>query len=499
MKSRILSLASDTLVYGIFILVGRFLTFLLTPFYTNFLSVEEVGDVGNFFSLIAFMNVIYSIGMDTAYFRFYSHSDQTQSRTAFTFAYLSILVVSLFATIVLLVLSQQIAPTLTQLGERNTIVQLAILIPLTDTLMVVPYAYLRMTRQVWKFSVVRFLLILIAVGLNILFVVVLRYGIIGVFIAQLIANCIGLVVLVPIIYRQFGWQFDSQLFRNMLKFGLPTIPATFSGIVLQVVDRPILKYLTNSNEVGIYMVNYRLAIPMMLFVAMFDYAWRPFYLSHYESSDAKRLFSRILTYFVFASAVVFLFVGFFMDFIVRLPFFGGKFIEPTYWQGMDIIPIVMLGYIFNGFYINFTAGINIQKVTKYLPVSIGIGAIVNVLFNFISIPILGYRGAAWATFFAYLASAGIVYYYSHRVYPIEFQWKKIFSIGLSMLVIYFVFYGSTNELGLLPKFLIRLCGLVIFPIILFVTKVFDIKEISQIKRLFRFTKKEPRKDNAQSF
>lgn len=484
MKSRILTLASDTLVYGIFIIVGRFLTFMLTPFYTNFLSVEEVGDVGNFFSLIAFMNVIYSIGMDTAYFRFYSQTDQAQSKTAFSFAYLTILVISSLATVVLLVLSRQIAPLLTQLPRSNTIVQLAVLIPLTDTLMVVPYAYLRMTRQVWKFSLVRFVLILIAVGLNILFVVVWRYGIVGVFVAQLVANCIGLIILLPIIFQQFGGRFDSKLLRDMLKFGLPTLPATFSGIVLQVVDRPILKYLTDATQVGIYMVNYRLAIPMMLFVAMYDYAWRPFYLSHYESSDAKQLFSRILTYFFIVSAVVFLCVGFFMDFVVRLPFFGGKFIEPSYWQGMDIIPIVMLGYIFNGFYINFTAGINIQKVTKYLPLSIGVGAIINVLINFISIPLLGYRGAAWATLLAYLASAGMVYYYSQRVYPIDYQWKKIISVASLMLIIYFVFHGLTTDLALLLRLLIRAGGLMLFLIILFVIKVFEPREISLLKGFF---------------
>ncbi len=489
MKSRILTLAGDTLVYGIFIIVGRFLTFMLTPFYTNFLSVEEVGDVGNFFSLIAFMNVIYSVGMDTAYFRFYSQTDQTQSRTAFTFAYLTILIASLLATIILLIVSHQIAPVLTQLPNNNTIVQLAILIPFTDTLMVVPYAYLRMTRQVWKFSVIRFILILIAVGLNILFVVILRYGIVGVFVAQLVANCMGLIILLPIIFLQFGGRFDSKLFRDMLKFGLPTVPATFSGIVLQVVDRPILKYLTDATQVGIYMVNYRLAIPMMLFVAMYDYAWRPFYLSHYESSDAKQLFSRILTYFFIASAVVFLCVGFFMDFVVRLPFFGGKFIEPSYWQGMDIIPIVMLGYIFNGFYINFTAGINIQKVTKYLPLSIGIGAIVNVFINFISIPILGYRGAAWATLLAYLASATMVYYYSQRVYPVRYQWKKIAMVGSSMLLIYFVFYSITTDFGLLPKFLIRFGGIVLFLIMLFVMKVFEFREISLLKGFLPFGEK----------
>ncbi|MGB9913715.1 MAG: hypothetical protein ACPLRO_10150, partial [Candidatus Kapaibacteriota bacterium] len=86
MKSRILSLFGDTLIYGIFIIVGRFLTFLLTPFYTNFLTVEEVGDVGNFFALIAFVNVIYSFGMDAAFFRFYNKDNEAQGKMAFTYS-----------------------------------------------------------------------------------------------------------------------------------------------------------------------------------------------------------------------------------------------------------------------------------------------------------------------------------------------------------------------------------------------------------------------------
>ncbi|ROL57577.1 hypothetical protein D9V87_09170, partial [Bacteroidetes/Chlorobi group bacterium MS-B_bin-24] len=287
MKSRILTLAGDTLTYGIFILIGRFLTFLLTPFYTNYLSVEEVGDVGNFFALIAFVNVIYAFGMDLSYFRFYSQSNFQQSKIAFTYSYLTILTISFFVSVALWILSPSYARYLTNLPDQVFLVRLAVLVPLTDCLMVIPYAYLRMTRQVAKFSLIRFSLIVIAVALNIWFVVVMKTGIKGVFYAQLIANVVGVLLFIPIIAKHLTFSLDSKLFKDMLKFGLPTIPATFSGIILQVVDRPILKFLTDSNQVGIYMVNYRLAIPMMLFVAMYDYAWRPFYLSNFESKMPK--------------------------------------------------------------------------------------------------------------------------------------------------------------------------------------------------------------------
>ncbi|MFN3306351.1 MAG: lipopolysaccharide biosynthesis protein, partial [Candidatus Kapaibacteriota bacterium] len=331
MKSRVISLAGDTFTYGIFILVGRFLTFLLTPFYTNYLTVEEVGDVGNIFALIAFVNVIYSFGMDAAFFRFYSKDNLEQSRLAFTYSYLTIFSISVVFTLALFFSTNSIARYLTNLPNAQSIVKLATLVPLTDCLMVVPYAFLRITRQVWKFSIIRFALIVVAVAFNIYFVVVLRIGIIGVFYAQLIANFVGVAVFIPIIFKLFLFRWNFQLFKEMFKYGFPTVPATFSGIILQVVDRPILRYFTDTQQVGIYMVNYRLSIPMMLFVAMYDYAWRPFYLTHYQSEDAKDLFARIFKYFVYFSGCIFLANGFFIEYIIRLPFFGGKFIEPTYW------------------------------------------------------------------------------------------------------------------------------------------------------------------------
>lgn len=484
MKSRILSLASDTLIYGIFILIGRFLTFLLTPFYTNFLTVEEVGDIGNIFSLIAFANVIYTFGMDTAYFRFYSKSDENESRLAFTNAYLLIIVVSTLSTLCLFGFKSQITPLLSNSPNASQVADYAFLIPLTDTLMVVPYAYLRMKRKALIFSLIRFVLIVIAVALNIYFVVIVRSGIVGVFWAQLIANIFGICILLPIIIRQFTFTIRFELFKDMLKFGLPTIPATFSGIILQVVDRPILKYLTNSQEVGMYMVNYRLAIPMMLFVAMYDFAWRPFYLSHYDSDDAKELFSRIFTYFIVVSAFVFLIAGFYIDYLVRLPFFGGRFIDQRYWSGMDIIPIVMLGYFFNGIYINFTAGINIQKVTKFLPISIAVAAFVNILANFSLIPFFGFRGAAWATLIAYFVSAMAVYYFSKRVYPIRYNWRKVMIVFCLMLLFYFIATQITWSMNLFNSFIIRTFFILIFAISLILSNVLKKEEFLTLRKIF---------------
>jgi O-antigen/teichoic acid export membrane protein len=200
--------------------------------------------------------------------------------------------------------------------------------------------------------------------------------------------------------------------------------------MIQVVDRPILRSLTNDATVGVYQANYRLGIFMMLIVSMYDYAWRPFFLATAQEPDAKRIFSRILTYFVLAGTGIILVLSFFMKEIVAIRFFGRTLIHPDYWSGLPIVPVVLFGYLFLGIYNNLIAGIYIEKKTQYLPAITIAGAVVNVGVNYLLIPSMGMMGAAIATLAAYAVIAGALYVVVQRFYPVTYEWKRI---GLILL------------------------------------------------------------------
>ena len=403
--SRIKSLASDTLIYGVFTIVARFLTFMLTPLYTNYLTMVEFADIQYIFVILAVINIVYGFGMDSSYFRFYEKGSEEQSNKVFTLSYLSIVLISGTISILIIIFSKPIAPVITELQNGQKLIMMAAMVPFLDALMIIPYAYLRMTRQAKKFAMTKFFLVIIAVILNFVFVVFMRWGIEGILYAQIIANGVGALIFVKIIFTKIKFKFDFILLKDMLKFGIPTLPAMLSGMILQVGDRWILKPLTDSVQFALYQCNHKLGIPMILFVSVFEYAWKPFYLSHYKDPDAKKLYARILTYFTFIAAGVFLVTSMFMEFIVQMPFIGGKFINPDYWSGMGIIPVILLSFYFNGVYNNFACGFHIEKKTQYLPAAIGIGAIVNVAMNFTLIPVIGYWGAAWATLAAYFVNS----------------------------------------------------------------------------------------------
>jgi O-antigen/teichoic acid export membrane protein len=234
-----------------------------------------------------------------------------------------------------------------------------------------------------------------------------------------------------------------------------------------------------------YSVSYRLGIPMMIFVSVFEYAWKPFYLSNYEAPDAKRMFARVFTYFTMVSAGIFLIASFFVNYLTALPFIGGKFINPIYQQAFGIIPIILVSYYFNGVFTNFAAGIHIQKKTQFLPLSIGIAAIVNIVMNLVLIPIFGYWGAAWATLGAYFSSAVLLYRYTMKIYPITYEWKRIFILIGTTAIIYTVCTFITDNLDMMSAFIVKLISIFAFVGLLILSGFFNLSEMVIIKRFFR--------------
>ena len=491
MKNKIKSLAGDTVIYGLSSIFGRFLSFILTPVYTNYLETSQYDFVIYSFSIVALLNVIYSFGMETAYFRFYNFDNKEQSKKAFSSAYIFINSISLIITIFLIAFSDFFGELMASPNVENVglLFSLAVLMPFIDALTYIPYGYLRMSRQAKKFAITKFLIIFITVAFNFIFLIPMGYQADGVFIAQVIGSSFAFLYFIPILKNNLSFKIDFNLMNQMLKFGMPTIPAAISGIILQVADRPILKELTNSDlAITTYQVNYRLGIPMMIFVTVFEYAWKPFYLGNYQEKDSKELYARILTYFTLISSLIFLFFSFFMEYFVQVPFIGGKLINPKYWDGLHIIPIILLAYFFNGLFTNFSAGFLIEKKTNYFPIAVGGAAIINIISNFILIPIMGYEGAAWATLIAYIFSAAVLYYYSLKIYPIKYEWGRILLIVSLACLVFFASTYVKIEVLLLEIF-IKIALIKIYIISLFLLGFFNKEELKFITNFFKFKRK----------
>ncbi|HNW43549.1 MAG TPA: oligosaccharide flippase family protein [Elusimicrobiales bacterium] len=420
------ALGKESLIYGLSTVGARLLNFLLMPFYTHCLLPAEYGVVATVFSYIAFLNILYQYGMDQAYMRHYAHREK-----AFSTAYSCVLVTSLAFSLAL-----ALAPGFwAQLGgigaQRGNLVLYAAAILFLDSINVLPFADLRMAHKPFYFAGVRMASITLNVALNIIFLTRLHMGIEGVFLANLISSLFS-VAAVP---KRFTFTFDPELFRKLVDYSLPLLPAGLGAMAVQVIDRPILLRLSGEAAVGIYQANYRLGIFMVLLVSMFDQAWRPFFLERADKPGGPAVFARVLTYFTLALVWIGMAFSFFIGDLARLHVAGRALIHESYWSGLSIVPVVMFAYLVNGIYVNLLAPIIIAKKTKVIMLATLSGALVNLAANFILIPLFGIYGPPWAAFAAYCVMALTVYYYGRRYFPVPYELRRLGAIAVLALAL----------------------------------------------------------------
>jgi len=481
MFNKLVRLGKETAIYGLSSIVGRLMNFLLAPFYTNVLLTSENGIVAYVYAYIAFAYVVYCYGFEIAYMRFVSTLEIGDREENFSTPFLSLLVSSVAVSSIIHCSASTIAAWIGIPANNTVLIQYAAWILCFDTLAVVPFASLRMDQRPKTFAALKLFNISTTVVLNVVLILVFHMRAEGVLLANLIASIVTFVITFVVVRSRFRLSFSTPLFRELLRFGLPLIPSGLAGMALQIVDRPIVKALTNNSTLGIYQLNYRLGIAMMLIVGMFDYAWRPFFLTNAREPDAKSLFSKVFTYFVLIMLLMFLTVSFFVEDLVRIEIFGKHFFHPDYWVGVPIVPWVLLGYVFNGAYVVFIAGAYLEKKTKFLPFITGLGALVNVVVNFLLIPSMGIMGAALATLAAYAIMAIAMYFASQKFYEIEYEWGKVAGIALAAFIV-FVSFRILHPVPLaFHGMLIKLGLLIVFMGMLPVFKVFSKSDVAVVR------------------
>lgn len=295
-----------------------------------------------------------------------------------------------------------------------------------------------------------------------------------------------LILLLPTILARLEYRIDRAVLKKLLPFGLTNVPAYLSSMMVQVIDRPIVQAFLGLGVLGIYQANYRMGFVMMVFVGLFEYAWRPFFMRQAlkDDSRARRLFARVFTYFMTLALIGFLILSWGLPLLVSTPFHGHRLLRSDYLVGLPIIPVVLLAYVFQGMYTNFIAGIYIKEKNRVLPFITTLGAVVNIGVNFWLIPRMGIMGAALATLFAYMAMAGSIYLASQKAYPIPYEWPRLalvaglvgFVFGADRLMI------SSGQLSAASMLIIRSVSLLAVLMALFIFGFFTPGERAILRR-----------------
>ena len=492
---RIKKLASETAIYGVSTIVGRLINFLLVPLYVGFFDPDLYGVVVLVYTSFLILNTLYQHGMESAYLKYASGEEgRARSSRVFSTATWSLMIVAMALSLVVLLLGDTLSQVIGIGLSWSHLWWYAIAILSLDALAIVPFAELRLQNRPMYFAAIKLSNIAINVGLNIWLIVGLRQGIESIFIANLVASASTFVLVLPLYARLFRFNYDRSVWRQLIVFGLPFIPSGLSYAFVDRVNVILLGAMDNARVIalygdelpldtmgdvllgkyiaGIFGAVWKLGVFMMLASQMFRFAWQPFFLQHAKDTDAPALFSRVFTLFTAGGVLVVLAVSFLIDDLVAFPLPGGRtLIRDIYWFGLPLVPVALLGYFFQGWYYNFTAGVYIQKKTNYFMTCTLTGAAVALVGNIVFIPLYGMWAAAWATAIAYAVMALMLLVMVQRIYWIPYNWFAVAKILVSGTLLFVIWYAGGGadwtwyaEIGLLLVFLIVLLVLRVVPI-----------------------------------
>jgi len=443
-------LAGETAIYGLGTIVPRLLNYFLVPFYTRIFDENAYGQITELYAWVAITMVVLTYGMETAFFRF--ANKEKNPKKVFNTATTSLLITSLAFVSVIVLFLKDISTAIKYEGNSEYIIILAIIVAI-DAFTSLPFAYLRFMNKAKRFSFIKITSVVVNIIFNFLFLLIIPKAlgegvneliiykssdlIVFVFIANLLSTITSLLLLFPEI-KLFKIKIDSVLFKKLLAYGLPILIIGFAGMINEVSDKILLKYLLPSNidaqaQIGIYGANYKLAILMALFIQMFRYAAEPFFFAESDKKNAKVTYSIVMTYFVIFTLFIFLGVTLFIDVFKY-------FIGPDFWAGLMIVPIILAAKLFLGVFYNLSVWYKLTNRTLYGATIAVIGAIITIGLNIILIPKYGFVGSAWANFFCYLSMMIISFLWGRKVYKVNYQLKKIGAYTLLALIIYYLMY-----------------------------------------------------------
>lgn len=475
MLGELRGLARETAVYGLSTVLGRLIGFLLTPLFSYLLVPADNGVVQSVYSLIAFLTVVYGLGLDAAYLRL-GRREGEGDPAAFTAALAGIAAAALLLSGAAHLAAGPIAAALGLPPDAAFVVRCAAWILAVDALALMPYAELRGSHRAATYAAVKLAGIALNLVLALVFVRGMGLGVRGVFLANLVASCAALAMLAPVLASRFARP-DAARLREMAAFGLPLVIAGFGSMIVSVADRPLVAALAGLSAAGVYGTCYKLGIAMMLLVGMFDQAWKPFILERAGRPDADALIARVLTYFAAVACGAFLAVAFFAEPLATTPLFAGRaLLHPAYWEGLPVVPVVTLGYLFNGLYFVMLAPLMLDKRTGAVSAAAWAGAAVNLAANLVLIPRWGFMGAAWATAAAYAAMAAAAWLAGRLSRAVPYEWGR-----LALLA------GWTAALWWPASFVappVRLLLLAAYPVGLRLSGFLAADELAELKSIF---------------
>jgi O-antigen/teichoic acid export membrane protein len=438
------------------------------------------------------MNIIFTYGMETAFFNFVSRSDNKDR--VYSTALISLLISTVGLSVLLISFSAPLADLIKEPGHSDFVIW-CVLIIATDAITAIPFARLRLTNSAKRFAVIKFVNMFVNLSVNVFYFIICKrafehgddsffaglydpeVGIGYAFLAQLIANLVSIALLANQ-FKGFDYVFDKELWRKMFVYALPLLVLGLAGMINETFDRLILKILLPQNiadnEVGIYSNCYKIAMLMAIFTQAFKYAAEPFFFNNAKDKNSQKLNAVVMKYYVLFC--LFLFLGTMMN----LPWLQ-KALSENYRSGLAVVPILLLANLWLGIYWNLSIWYKLTGQTKFGAYITIIGALITLAISFLFIPKYSYMACAWATFASYFTMMVISYVIGQKYYPIKYNLRSIFVFTFLALGFYLISTIYSEMENIYIKLLLNNSLLALFAFIFYKLEFENLKKLKHLE------------------
>ncbi len=488
--------------YGVSNIAARLLTYLLTPYFTYVLTSRagqvEFGRFQYMYALFPVMNVLYTYGMETAFFRFSTSEDrQKLYRTQIT-----AILVSTFLLTILLYLFRTPLAVFAELKDHVEYVGWCAAIIGLDALSALPYARLRKENRPRKYALTK------VAGIAVFVVTIVFLFSFGGAIARnspggafaqwyryhwglgfiLFANILQAIVTLALLFKElkdYRPEFDTAIFKKVFVYGYPILIAGFAGVMNDSLNRVMFQKLSpmtateSLRQVGFYSAALKLAALIYLVIQAFKLAAEPFFFSISAEKNSRNTYARVMKWFVILLAVMFLNIMLYID-------IWKYFVGREYREALGVVPVLLLSYIFLGVYYNLTVWYKLTDKTHFGTYIMVIGSVVTIVFNWLLIPTWGYYACAWGTLLCYAVMMVLSYYWGQKYYPIPYDMPKLLKYTGLMLLIFFINFGISKLVA--GTLLHLLTGTILFVVYIYYIYVQEKEELKGFPVIGRFVK-----------
>ena len=454
-------LLGQTAVYGLSSVLVRIFPFLIAPIVTKAFGPAASSPFVDWYSIAGVITVLLTHGMETSFFRF-AQEENISKKTLVSTTATSILTAGLLYLILGYVFRYQLAAAFETPDQVNFLIIFLFILSF-DAFATIPSAVLRLEGKPVLYMLSKVIGSLVYFGLVVFFIKWLPKfpnGILGlkynpeigvgyVFIANLIQSIVTLAI-VGKEFLNFSFKsFDFKLWKKIMNYSWPVMVAGLAGVVNQTLDRQFLKYLLPEadarHQIGVYGAVYKIATFITVFRQAYQLGIEPYFFSSFKDKNNHKTYTVLMDIFVICNCLIFLFL------MVNLQWISEKYLRnPLYYEGIDIIPWVMLGALFLGIYLNLSIWYKLSDQTRVgLYISL-IGAGITILINFLFIPQYGYWASAIAALVTFTSMMVISYIWGRIQYPIPYNTGKILmylGLTISFSLISFYFFRTNYIVG----------------------------------------------------